>query len=92
MKLIIDGQVNVYYVQTLCMIFFPGEKFSEDCEILPNTPVMHLKVRSDEVGYSVDAQLTQGEAQASAHRYGFASVRAGLCRPSAMPRGQTHRP
>ncbi len=68
MKLIIDGQVNVYYVQTLCMIFFPGEKFSEDCEILPNTPVMHLKVRSDEVGYSVDAQLTLGEAQASAHR------------------------
>ena len=68
MKLIIDGQVNVYYVQTLCMIFFPGEKFSEDCEILPNTPVMHLKVRADEVGYSVDAQLTQGEAQASAHR------------------------
>ncbi len=72
MKLIIDGQVNVYYVQTLCMIFFPGEKFSEDCGITPSTPVMHLKVRADEVGYSVDAHLALGEAQAIAHRdYAF---------------------
>ena len=34
MKLIIDGQANVYYVQTLCMIFYPGEKFSEDNEAI----------------------------------------------------------
>ena len=55
MKLIIDGQVNVYYVQTLCMIFFPGEKFSEEQEITPNTPILKLKVISDESGDSVDA-------------------------------------
>ena len=30
MKLHIDGNINAYYVQTLVMIFFPGEKFSED--------------------------------------------------------------
>ena len=30
MKLYIDGNINRYYVQTLCMIFFPGEKFPED--------------------------------------------------------------
>lgn len=68
MKLIIEGQVNVYYVQTLCMIFFPGEKFSEDVEITPETPVLHLKVAEDAVGYSVDAHLTLGDAQAQAHR------------------------
>ena len=29
MKLKVSGNINEYYVQTLCMIFFPGEKFSE---------------------------------------------------------------
>ena len=29
MKLHINGQINEYYVQMLCMIFFPGEKFSD---------------------------------------------------------------
>ena len=28
MKLKVSGNINQYYVQTLCMIFFPGEKFS----------------------------------------------------------------
>ena len=30
MRLYIDGPVNKYYIQTLCMIFFPGSKFSDD--------------------------------------------------------------
>ena len=30
MKLFIEGNINAYYVQTLVMIYFPGEKFSED--------------------------------------------------------------
>ena len=30
MKLRIDGKINPYYVQTLCMMLFPGVKFSED--------------------------------------------------------------
>ena len=32
MKLNISGNINSYYVQTLCMIFFPGERFSENIE------------------------------------------------------------
>ena len=68
MKLIIEGQVNVYYVQTLCMIFYPGEKFSEDSEITPNTPVLDLKVQESEDGYTVDAALTQGDKAASTQK------------------------
>lgn len=68
MKLIIDGQVNVYYVQTLCMIFYPGEKFSEDQDITSNTPILQLNVKSDDVGYTVNAVLTQGEKYAQAER------------------------
>lgn len=29
MKLTVEGNVNPYYVQTLCMLFFPGVKFSK---------------------------------------------------------------
>ena len=29
MRLYIEGPVNKYYIQTLCMIFFPGGKFGE---------------------------------------------------------------
>ena len=65
MKLIIDGHVNVYYVQTLCMIFFPGEKFSEDQPITPQTPVLELKAATDDFGYTIDAKLTLGDKQAT---------------------------
>ncbi len=68
MKLNIEGQVNVYYVQTLCMIFYPGEKFSEDQEITPDTPVLDLKVTEDADGYAVNATLTQGNKCESAQR------------------------
>jgi len=68
MKLIIDGQVNLYYVQTLCMIFFPGEKFSEEQDMTPNTPILHLKAASDDIGYHVSATLTMDKKQASAQR------------------------
>ena len=59
MKLNIEGQVNVYYVQTLCMIFYPGEKFSEDQEVTPTTPVLDLKVQENQDGYIVDASSTK---------------------------------
>lgn len=50
MKLYIDGDVNRYYVQTLCMIFFPGAKFSEDEELTENTDVLRLTVKKDDSG------------------------------------------
>ena len=33
MILHINGDINRYYVQTLCMIFFPGAKFSQNEEL-----------------------------------------------------------
>ena len=30
MILKVEGNVNLYYVQTLCMVFFPGSKFGEN--------------------------------------------------------------
>ena len=68
MKLNIQGKVNVYYVQTLCMIFYPGEKFSEDQEITPSTPVLDLNVQETAEGYVVDATLTQGNKRANVQK------------------------
>jgi len=42
MILKINGNINKYYVQTLCMVFFPGSTFGEDevsCDGLPEVSV-----------------------------------------------------
>ena len=51
MKLNISGNINSYYVQTLCMIFFPGEKFSDKAEEDPEvaTPEFIKRMHSDGV-------------------------------------------
>ncbi len=48
MKIYIDGntKINRYYVQTLCMVFFPNVKFSEEEEETPETPILRLRVET----------------------------------------------
>lgn len=48
MKLILDTDVNVNYIQTLCMIFFPGAKFAQDEIVTEDTPVVTVITRSEE--------------------------------------------
>ena len=70
MRLYIDGPVNKYYVQTLCMIYFPGSKFSEDEEITEDTPQMWVSVsKSPETGVDVSARLLYhgAEVESSCH-------------------------
>ena len=55
MKLHIEGNINAYYVQTLCMIFFPGERFSAEGEEDKNE--MTLTVRDTEEGFEAEARL-----------------------------------
>lgn len=47
MKLFIDGNINRYYVQTLCMIFFPGAKFPSEEEEGDDVPSLWLKLTCD---------------------------------------------
>ena len=66
MKLYIDGNINRYYVQTLCMIFFPGEKFPEDEEVTENTPVLSVKLVCTEEKAVAEATIRyRGEATAT---------------------------
>lgn len=50
MKLILNGNINVYYVQTLCMIFFPGAKFGAEAQNDPDAPELTLTLKEDENG------------------------------------------
>lgn len=67
MKLYITGDVNEYYVQTLCMIFFPGEKFSGEEE--DGAPVLHLVTEENETGITARAHLAYRGKEAEAERF-----------------------
>ena len=71
MKLKVSGNINQYYVQTLCMIFFPGEKFSEnaDAEADGNAvPEMSLSLGEREDSVSVHAELSLDDKYASSDK------------------------
>lgn len=64
----LDGDLNRYYVQTLCMIFFPGEKFSDTEEPSPDKPELWVKLVRAEGGYSASARAVLGERSFEAER------------------------
>lgn len=61
MKLIIEGDLGRYYLQTLCLLFFPGAKFSESEEITTTTPVVTVKLTTDDEGANAEATVCIGE-------------------------------
>ena len=65
MILRINGEINPYYVQTLCMVFFPGAKFSQDSNT-PASPSLDLTLRDVDDGtiearavFSADGKISQ---------------------------------
>ena len=48
MILKINGNINRYYVQTLCMVFFPGATFGENEQPSEGVPEVTLKVVKDD--------------------------------------------
>lgn len=58
MKLTVSGDINAFYVQTLCMIFFPGEKFTLDQDVTEDMPIMDISVISGENSCYAKATLT----------------------------------
>lgn len=63
MKLKIDGDINQSYVQNLCLMFFPCEKFSESEEETDETPKAYVKLERLEKGYRAKVILTVLEKQ-----------------------------
>ena len=70
MRLYIEGPVNKYYIQTLCMIFFPGSKFSDDQEVTEDTPQLWVTMDPPgEGGVDVKATLAYRGQKAEAQRH-----------------------
>ena len=57
MRIEIESPINKYYVQTLCMIFFPGEKFKDEDED-NSSQYLYVKTVADENGISSYVKLT----------------------------------
>ena len=69
MKLILDGNINSYYIQTLCMIFFPGEKFGVAEQLDPNSPELYVRLCEHDDGVETYARITVEGKSASAEKY-----------------------
>ncbi len=69
MRLHVEGDINRYYVQTLCMIFFPGAKFAEDEEIDENTPEVYVKASTLPEGVEAYSRMKLGDKVFEASKF-----------------------
>ncbi len=84
MKLRIDGKINHYYVQTLCMMLFPGVRFSEDEVESPDATAAYVKteplLREAEGAageYGIRAEVTlchAGRCASSVHEMAYSAL------------------
>lgn len=58
MILKINGDINRYYVQTLCMVFFPGATFGENEQPGEDVPEVSVEVYRDPRGENVTAYVS----------------------------------
>ncbi len=65
MKLILNTDVNVNYIQTLCMIFFPGAKFAQDEVVTEETPIVSVTTEEEEDKIHAYAEIRIGEQAVS---------------------------
>ena len=76
MILKVEGTTNTYYVQTLCMIFFPGSKFSEQEK--PGEGVPEITVRLEKAPDKMTAYATMKLGAKFVEAYGEASPTADI--------------
>ncbi len=76
MILKIEGTTNTYYVQTLCMIFFPGSKFSEQEK--PGDGVPEITVRLEKAPERMTAYATMKLGAKFVEAYGEAAPTADI--------------
>ncbi len=58
MILRIEGDINKYYVQTLCMVFFPGATFGKNEESAAGIPEVNVRVENDEENSLCTAEVS----------------------------------
>ena len=58
MKLTVNGNINEYYVQTLCLLFFPGERFSKTENEPNDAPCVEVSVAKEENAAKATVKIT----------------------------------
>ena len=77
MNIKIDSAVNRYYVQTLAMIFFPGEHFGENEENNPDAPCLYVRTENTETGIHAYAEAqAEGKTCHAEYDVAFADFRS----------------
>lgn len=61
MILTVEGNISRTYVQNLCLLFFPGMKFSESEVATPETPIAHVVMREEGNMVYATADLSIGD-------------------------------
>ncbi len=61
MILRINGNLNAYYAQMLCMIFFPGAKFPEDEVLTDDTVLADVTISESETDVHAVVAISRGE-------------------------------
>lgn len=69
MKIFLDSPINKYYVQTLGMIFFPGEHFAENEDLKPGEPVLSVRTYEEENGIRTFSTVSLDEKSESAEYF-----------------------
>lgn len=75
-----EGNINHFYIQTLCMLFFPGAKFSEKEEETEESTVVSVSLRTSDAGAEAFASIKRGSKVKTGSRFekyknGFTSER-----------------
>jgi oxygen-independent coproporphyrinogen-3 oxidase len=66
MRLKINGDISEYYAQTLCLLFFPGSKFSTKNEQDPEEPFAEITLTEDSENSIVTVHLSHLGKEATA--------------------------
>ena len=89
MILKIDGNINRYYVQTLCMVFFPGASFGENEEPGEGVPEVHLRLGEDENGvYTATATIKLNDKSCEASAVVTPDDELHISSPDALAAGR----
>jgi len=76
MNIKVDSPVNKYYVQTLGMIFFPGERFGDNQENDETAPSLYVKTKETETGIDAYAEMSfEGETRYAEYSVDFSDMR-----------------
>lgn len=65
----VDGNINKFYVQSLCMLFFPGAKFSENEQEGKGVPIVQVSLRESESGVEAFASIKVDKKMKTGSRF-----------------------